>query len=177
MKRSRRTRADDLVPPVLPLIRMHVLDDGTMQVTVDGAPYRPPDFAPAWRRDSFSRIIDTITQQRTSGARVEVIESDGHTFTDLIAPTRRSATSTHAQATPATPDVPATPEPAKASLTAGGFLPGEGVAIAIVVHFARAGADGTCAAVFDRRQFTGTPTHEALLFGTSSGAVARGVPG
>ena len=39
------------VPIVLPHVVMQVAGDGTMTVTVDGAPHLPEPFAPPWRRD------------------------------------------------------------------------------------------------------------------------------
>jgi len=78
MKKSRRSVPEiPDVPPVLPVMRMVVYEDGSMQVSIDGVPYLPPEYSPGWRRESFPRIIEAVTQQRSSGVRVEVTEAGG----------------------------------------------------------------------------------------------------
>lgn len=58
------------MPVVLPHVVMTVTEDGTMTVTVDGAPHEPEPFAPLWRRDSFPHILDQLTEQRRCPVRV-----------------------------------------------------------------------------------------------------------
>lgn len=180
MKNSRRPVPEPLtVPPVLPVIRMIVQADGSLQVSIDGVPYLPPEYAPAWRRESFPRIIEAITQQRTTGIRVEVTETDGRTYTDLIAPTR-SVTQPQPEAQPQPHQVPrevhAQQRPQVVQLAGSGFTPGEGVAVAIIVAYTDTAPDGICRAIFDPRQFAGTPANEAILLGSISGTIVVGTP-
>lgn len=181
MKRSRTTGTENVpVPPVLPVVRMTVQPDDTMQVTLDGAPYPPPDYAPAWRRDAFAWIIDAITKQLGVGIRVEVIEADGRTFTDIITPSRQATQPP--QQTSGQPETElsegqsAAVQPQYVQLTGSGFIAGEAVAVAIIVAYADATPDGICRATFDTRQFAGTPTNEAVLIGSISGTFAVGRP-
>lgn len=180
MKNSRRPNPEhSTVPPVLPVARMVVQADGSMQVTIDGAPYLPPEYAPTWRRESFPRIIEAITQQRSTGVRVEVTEADGRTFTDLIAPTRRPTQPTpHSQPQPqlVPREAHAQHQPQVVQLAGSGFIPGEGVAVAIIVAYADTAPDGICRVTFDPRQFAGTPANEAILLGRISGTIALGTP-
>lgn len=77
------------VPVVLPRVVMVLAANGTMTVTVDGAPHGPEPFAPPWRRESFAHVVDQLTTQHRSPLRVEVHEADGTVFTDIITPPGR----------------------------------------------------------------------------------------
>ncbi len=50
-KRDHSRRTD----PTAVMVRIVVAGDGTLTVTVDGAPYLPPEYSPPWRRASFPR--------------------------------------------------------------------------------------------------------------------------
>ena len=92
-RREIRAQQQQGQPPVsLPLVVATVDTGGALTVTVDGAPFAPEAFAPAWLRSDFGRIMDRITDQRRTPVRVEVHESDGTSFTDIItpSPSRRS---------------------------------------------------------------------------------------
>lgn len=174
MKSSRRIRPDSSgVPPVLPLVRMVVQEDGTMHVTVDGAPFPPPAYAPAWRRESFPTIIDHLTKQCTIGIRIEVVEVTGQVYTEYITPTRKNP---HPELEPVPQQEPVAAAPVPVQLAGSGFVPGEGIAVAIIVGYTSAGPDGIGRALFDPRQFTGTPTNEAILMGSISGTLTLGTP-
>lgn len=156
------------VPIVLPHVVMQVAGDGTMTVTVDGAPHLPEPFAPPWRRDSFAAVLDRLTDQRRSPVRVEVREADGTVFTDLITPSRR-------RAVPEPPGRPAAPAPLPV-LYGDGFVPGEDVAIAVVIAHGDAAPDGTMRGLIEAAQLAASPTREVILLGRVSGAVTIGHP-
>ena len=156
------------VPIVLPHVVMQVAGDGTMTVTVDGAPHLPEPFAPPWRRDSFAAVLDRLTDQRRSPVRVEVREADGTVFTDLITPSRR-------RAVPEPPGRPAAPAPLPV-LSGDGFVPGEDVAIAVVIAHGDAAPDGTMRGLIEAAQLAASPTREVILLGRVSGAVTIGHP-
>ncbi|MGP5735657.1 hypothetical protein [Candidatus Corynebacterium faecigallinarum] len=167
--------AGEEVPVVLPQVVMIVGDDGAMTVTVDGTPYEPEEFAPPWRRESFPVILDTLTGQRRAPVRVEVHESDGSTFTDIVTP--RPPTRAPAETTPQ----PAATQDAGARLVevAGeGFVPGEDVAVAVIVRHASATATGTARHLLDQAELGPDGRGEVLLFGRISGTavIVGGLP-
>ncbi|WP_270242168.1 hypothetical protein [Rothia kristinae] len=168
-KRSSDERAADgeMVPVVLPHVVMGVAEDGTMTVAVDGVPYLPEPFAPPWRRESFAQVLDQLTGQRRSPVRVEVREADGTVFTDIITPSRRRTVAEP----PAKPAVPVLPV-----LYGEGFVPGEDVAVAVVIAHGDAGPDGTMRGLIEAAQLAASPTREVILLGRVSGAVTIGHP-
>lgn len=162
----------EAAPVVLAHVLMDVSGDGTMAVTVDGAPVDPPEFAPAWRREDFTRILDQLMGQFQSPLRVEVREADGTTFTDIITP------STHRPGPPPrpAPPIPAPPAPKVAVATGEGFLPGEDVAVAVVIAHGDAAPDGTVRAHVIAEQVAASPTREVILLGRVSGTLTIGHP-
>ena len=155
------------VPIVLPHVVMQVAGDGTMTVTVDGETHQPESFAPPWRRDSFATVLDRLTDQRRSPVRVEVREADGSVFTDIITPSRRRSV----------PEPPTKPAPSPLPVLYGdGFVPGEDVAIAVVIAHGDAAPDGTMRGLIGVAQLAASPTREVILLGRVSGAVTIGHP-
>lgn len=163
-RRSRRRstgQQSDPAPVLLPHTLVSVSEAGTLDVTVDGAPYPPPEGRP-WTRAEFGDVLDAITQDRTSAVRVEVHESDGTVFTDLLRPHIRPQTHT----TPPTPETPPPVRrgkhakdklrPAPVQVTADGLVPGEDVVVAVILTRTRATAD-------DNTDGTGAGTARALL--------------
>lgn len=157
------------VPVVLPHAVFTVHDDGTMTVTVDGAPHEPEPSVPPWRRESFPAIVDALTDQRRIPIRVEIHETDGAAFTDIITPARRP----HA--------APQSEPPRRAALAlvtvrGGGFVPGEDVAVAVVVAHSDAAPDGTARGLLTPDLLAASPTGEVILLGRVSGALTVGHP-
>lgn len=161
------TAEETEVPVVLPHVIMEVAEDGTMTLTVDGVPYLPEPLAPPWRRDSFATVLDRLTEQRRSPVRVEVREADGRVFTDIITPSRRRA----APEPPAKAAVPVLPV-----LFGDGFVPGEDVAVAVVIAHGDAAPDGTMRGLIEAAQLAATPTREVILLGRLSGTMTIGHP-
>lgn len=154
------------VPVSIPLVVLDVHEDGTVSVTVDGKPLVPEPFAPPWRRSSFGQIIDRATNDRTTAARVEVRESDGTSFTDIITPRRRRA----ARPKPET-EQPA-PHPVFHTVEGAGFVPGEDVAVAVITGHTDASGTGAACALIDPAQLALDASGgivEVLLFGRISG--------
>ncbi|SBN96591.1 Hypothetical protein PFR_JS12-1_2208 [Propionibacterium freudenreichii] len=161
------------MPAVLPQVVMSVRDDGTMTVTVDGTVFGPPPFAPPWRRDAFAQILDEFTDQRRCPVRVEVREADGTMFTDIITPSARRRADPEPE--PAPPPT-MTEAPGLLGLSSEGFVPGEDVAIAIVLAYTDAGPDGAVRGVLTAEQAGASPTREIVLLGRVSGTLAIGHP-
>lgn len=156
------------VPVSIPLVVLDVHEDGTVAVAIDGKPLAPEPFAPPWRRSSFSQIIDRATNDRTTAVRVEVRESDGTSFTDIIAPRRRRAPQPKPEA-----EKPAS-GPVFLTVEGDGFVPGEDVAVAIITGHTDAAGTGAARALIDPAHVSHHDSGgvvEALLFGRISGTV------
>lgn len=172
MSRRREIRAkqqQNRPPVILPLVVVAVEPDGALSVTVDGTPLKPEPFAPGWVRSDFGRIMDQITDQRRSAVRVEVRESDGTSFTDIITPgTRRRRT----EPQPPSTDEPTSQERAAAKLveiTADGFISGEDVGVAVIIAHTDAAHTGNARALLEAAQLAASPTGEVVLIGRVSG--------
>ena len=175
------------VPPVLPVISMTIATDGTMAVAVDGVPFEPPQFGPAWVRSSFAAVIDTVMEERGSPVRVLVYETDGTVFTDLVTRPLQGSFTPNAQ--PHTREdelakrthiadafidaVPLIPPP-HAALGEEGFLPGEDVAVAIIVRHTKASADGSARALLEPGVCQCSADGEVVLVGRTSGTCVIG---
>ncbi|WP_022883074.1 hypothetical protein [Gryllotalpicola ginsengisoli] len=169
---SVRRDEDSTVPVVLPQVIITITGAGRMTVTVDGLPFEPEPFAPPWQREDFARVLDQLTEQRRSPVRVEVREADGSAFTDIITPTRRRR-----------PEPDPAPEPAAGraapelvALHGEGFVPGEDVAIAVVIAHSDAAPDGTVRGPMTADQLAASPTREVILLGRVSGKLTNGHP-
>ncbi|WFP16564.1 hypothetical protein [Citricoccus muralis] len=164
---------DDATAPVeLPHVLVTVAEDGTLAATVDGTPFPPPD-AGAWTRATFGPLMDAITKDRTIAVRVEVRESDGSVFTDILR-TRKPRRAVAPSENP----VPETRRsrharrvPRLAEVTADGFVPGEDVAVATIVSHTDATGTGEARALIDLDDLP-DGTHEVILFGRISGTLA-----
>lgn len=169
----------------VPVVEFTVNGDGTMTVTIDGAPHTPAPFAPPWRRESFPAILDALTARLQTPVRVHVREADGETFTDIITPPRTRHTEHPAASVTSSPpavSLPDTTVPAAArmpvvhQMAGGGFVPGEDVAVAIIHAHSDAGSDGTARALLTPDQLATSPTGEIILFGRISGTLVIGRP-
>lgn len=168
-----RVAEEITVPAVLPQVVMSVRDDGTMTVTVDDTVFGPPPFAPPWRRDAFAQILDELTDQRRCPVRVEVREADGTMFTDIVTPGARRRADPEPEPGPPPAVMGA---PGFLGLSGEGFVPGEDVAIAIVLAHTDAGPDGAVRGVLTAEQAGASPTREIVLLGRVSGTLAIGHP-
>ncbi len=105
---------------------------------------------------------------------MEVRESDGTSFTDIIAPRRRRAPQPKPEA-----EKPA-PLPVFFTVEGDGFVPGEDVAVAVITGHTDAAHTGTARALIDPAQLTtdrASGLVEVLLFGRVSGTtLVRRVP-
>lgn len=189
--RRRRARRETIeqqskanVPPVLPVVTMTVQPDATMCVAVDGEPLGPPTFAPPWQRHSFAQIISEVIEQRHSPVRVVVHELDGTDYTDIVtAPLHPSSLDpSELEQPPASTvgDAPAPDAPDPSHLLAlqndEGFVPGEEVAVAVIIRHAGAGAEGAARALIEPELLELSPTREVILLGRVSGTCVVGHP-
>jgi len=168
-RREIRAQQQSQPPVTLPLVVVTVETGGTLTVTVDGAPFAPEAFAPAWRRSDFGRIMDRITDQRRTPVRVEVHESDGTSFTDIItpSPSHRTRPEPETANTETALDAPSAPQ--LVEVTAEGFIPGEDIGVAIIVTHTGASHTGHARALLEAAQFDASSTGEVVLIGRVSG--------
>lgn len=152
------------MPIALPHLVVQVGPTGLLTVTLDGASFPFADGVP-WTRSGFGELLDTVTEHRRISVRVEVQETDGSTFTDIIPPLRP-------RPLPALTPIASSPVPVATELlevTGAGFVPGEDVAVAIVVATADASGTGRVRALIDTRQ--PSDAGEVILFGRISGTI------
>lgn len=160
-------------PPIIhvPHVRVAVAPDGALSVTVDGAPFTAPEALRPLRRDTFGALADHLTAALDSPIRVEVHEADGSTFTDILTPPRRR--SRFAAPEPAFPQQASAPAAAVPAVlfevSADGFVPGEDVALAVIVAHSDAGPTGHGRALLQHHLLELAPTREVLLLGRISG--------
>jgi len=170
-------------PVVLPHVVITVTENGALDVTVDGTRFPPPAAGSEWTRGTFGPLLDAVTKDRTIAVRIEVREVDGTVFTDLIR-SRKPAPS------PPTDDDPAAPAtrrarrtkqpPVLVEVTGDGFVPGEDIAVAVIVSHTDATGTGAARALLDKRQLDAVLPEgpgEVVLYGRVSGTtVVRRVP-
>lgn len=164
------------VPVDLPNVVVTVAADGTLTAAVDGIA-RPQPSAGAWTRATFGPLMDEITKDRTVSVRVEVRECDGEVFTDIIHARKPTPPSRAAEQEP----VPGTRRGRRAAapralrlmeVEGEGFVPGEDVAVAIIVDHTDATVAGTARALVDVDELPHGSTGEVILFGRISGTTA-----
>ncbi|WP_345542835.1 hypothetical protein [Microbacterium jejuense] len=168
---------------------MTIATDGTMTVTIDGTPLEPPRFSPPWVRSSFAAVIDSVLEDRGSPVRVLVYEADGTVFSDLITrPLQRELDPTapppQREESPVGPVhgadalIDAAPfiAPPRVVLGDDGFIPGEDVAVAIIVRHTKAAADGSARALLEPGICQVSVTGEVVLVGRISGTCVIGDP-
>lgn len=178
---SEETSTGQAVPPVLPVVRVTVLAADQVEITVDDELLMsgPID------RASLGRVLGAIVTDRGVPVRVELSEADGRRFSDIITPVpRRSefappeevpppqSATTHVSAPADASTVSPWAPPRLHRIEAAGFIPGEDVAVAIIVRSSSADPQGTAHALVDETEL---PEHGlgVLLFGFISGTIHR----
>ncbi len=156
------------MPVVLPLLVVTVTETGTLDVTLDGEAFPAPEDAPPWSRASFGRLLDAATRERVISVRVEVHETDGTSFTDLIPAKPRRTPPAAPEPAPETDDESAMP--GLIEVAAGGFVAGEDIDACLVLASTAATGDGTARVLFDPANLP-TGTGMVLLVGRISGHV------
>jgi hypothetical protein len=160
------------LPSVLPVVTMTVQPDASLSVAVDGRRFDPPAFSPRWQRHSFAEIINEVMEQRRSPVRVVINEQDGSVYTDIVTQPIRdtppSGPSEPRTAVMAAPDV-AMPAPLLAVQGDEGFVPGEQVAVAVIIRHTVAQSEGSARSLVEPGFLELSPTREVILLGRVSG--------
>lgn len=118
------------VPPVLPQVTVSVDEAGRLDVRLDAEPYAADK---TLERSDLQRIITAIATDLASPVRVEVHETDGAVFTDIITPDDQ----------PPIEDPAPEPPPAADTFSATGFTPHAPVVVTVIVAHETADATGT----------------------------------
>ena len=164
------------VPVDLPNVVVTVAADGTLTAAVDGIAHPQPS-AGAWTRATFGPLMDEITKDRTVSVRVEVRECDGGVFTDIIharrpTPPVRVVAQAPVPGTRRGRRAAAPRAPRLMEVEGEGFVPGEDVAVAVIVSHTDAAGAGTARALVDLDDLPPDATGEVILFGRISGTTA-----
>jgi hypothetical protein len=165
----------DETPVSLPLATITVDPYDVLTVTLDGAEYPPPSPTAPWTKGRFGELLDVLTADRTRTIRVDVHESDGSTFTDIIRAAR----------TPRSEAIDESPAPRRArhrhapetiEVTGAGFQPGEEVTVAVVRSTVEATAAGSVRMTLDLGELPAGGADILMVGNTSSRVVSRRVP-
>lgn len=153
-----------MVPPVLPQILLEAINSDTLIATVNGDKLS----ATPIRRSEITQSLTELVARLGSPTRVEVRELDGSVHADILtapAPQPRS---------PFAPphDTPtAVALPSLLEFAADGFVPGEDVALALVLRHSSAGSTGAARAILNRGEKP-VVTGEVILLGRISGTAS-----
>ncbi|MFF0710654.1 MULTISPECIES: hypothetical protein [Gordonia] len=164
---------DDTETPVeLPQVLITVAADGTLTATVDGRLFPSPEET-AWTRATFGSLMDAITKDRTIAIRVEVRESDGSVFTDILhtRKPRRAAALPESRVPETRRSRHARQMPRLIEITAEGFVPGEDVAVATIISHTDATGTGEARALIDLDDLPEGHSHDVILLGRISGTL------
>lgn len=170
------TSVDGTEPPLvdLPLAVVTVKEMGAVSATFDGIEVPPPIYAEHWSRAQFGELLDTLTRQRSRSIRLEVRESDGSVFTEIIHAGRGTAEATDVATQSASqPDSRRARRdraPRLVEITGDGFIQGEEVLVAIPVSTAEGDASGVARVVIDLDQLV-NQAREVALIGYLSGRI------
>jgi hypothetical protein len=154
-----------VVPAVLPQILLEAVNADILIVTVNGDRLA----ATPIRRDEITKTVTELVARLASPTRVEIRELDGSVHADILTPPAPEPRSPFA---PPEDDAPApVTMPNLVEFTADGFVPGEDVALALILCHTSAGPTGTARSLVDR----GEPprvTGEVILLGRISGTAS-----
>lgn len=159
--RRRCKPADDHpLPTTIPIVAAEADQRGGPIPRVDGVRFRPEPIA----RAAFSSLLDEAVRKRGTTLRVQGRESDGASYTDLLAPPVRIEPDP-VHAAPQAEDLAAAEATALLEVTGARFVLGEKVALAPILAHAPTRGDGTVRSLV---KFDGSVA-ELLVYGRVSG--------
>lgn len=158
------------VPAVLPLVvfETHESDQLVMTVNGDKSTVETLD-----RNDIGTRLSELMAGFGVP-TRVEIHEQDGTVHADILQPPPKP---TEQDESPELGELEhprgrRRKQPDLVELEATGFVPGEDVAVAVVLRHGSAGPDGRARALIDRTEIPGADGAEVVLLGRISGTTA-----
>ena len=165
----------DESPVSLPLATITVDPYGVLTVSLDGADYPPASPTAPWTKSRFGELLDILTADRTRTIRVEIHESDGSTFTDIIRAARTPRPEPATQS-PAPRRARHRHAPETIEVTGAGFQPGEDVTVGLVRSTVEATAAGTVRVTLNLGELPTGGADIVLVGTTSARVVTRRVP-
>lgn len=162
MRRHRSTAP--VVPAVLPQVVVTVAEGGGMRVTLDGAEQAGGPLTDT----ELGSLLASLAERVGGPIRVEVHDPDGTCYADILQPPPTAAPAPALET--ATDDGLSAEAP---MLSAGGFLPGETVAVAPVAMTVTADRHGTITVALPGDLPAGG---EVIVFGTVSATTLSSTP-
>jgi len=164
------------VPPVLPIVRVFVRSDDDVKVSVDGEVQVSGPIS----RSALGQVVSAIVAERGVPVRVELTEADGRQFADIVLPEPARSVFAPPPTAPAPTPVPPPPASSPVGVTppllyrvsGEGFVPGEDVAVAVIVRATSADQEGIAQALVDSRELP-EQAGGVLLFGYISGTLTH----
>lgn len=157
------------VPAVLPLVVFEAGESDQLVMTVNG----DKATAAVVNRGEVGRVLTELMARFATPARVEVHEQDGTVHVDIVQPPPpplEEPDEVDASTPPADAQAPELSE-----LCAGGFVPGEEVAVAVVARATSADPEGEARVVLNRSHLSTDPEgSEVVLVGRISKTAAFG---
>lgn len=166
---SHADRSSD-TPIALPLAVVTVGELEAITVTIDGFAFTPKSPDAEWSRSRFDDVLDAITENHGRTVRVEIHESDGSVFTDIIRAVRAEPAKPEPVAAVATRQVRRRQTLQMIEVTGHGFVPGEDIAVMIPISTSEGTADGGARTLVDLSHLAGDVA-EVMLVGRISGNV------
>ncbi|MFV4914036.1 hypothetical protein PFZ49_10905 [Microbacterium lacticum] len=159
---SGTSKSGVVAPAVLPQILLEAVNADTLVVTVNGNRLA----AAPIRRDEITTTVTELVARLGSPTRVEVRELDGSVHADILTPPASEPRSPFAP--PEHDAAKPVAVPSLLEFTADGFVPGEDVALALILRHSSAGPTGTARTLVDRGEKP-VITGEVILLGRISG--------
>lgn len=172
---SQSTKDQNLEPPTIELPRavVTVSEMGVLSAAFDGIDVPPPIDTDHWNRARFGQLLDALTLERSRSIRLEVHESDGSVFTEIIH-AKRSGTGTDSRPeenrAPQTRRARRSAPPRLIEISGRGFIPGEDITVALTISSAESNVTGLGRAAIDLNQL-GSDATEVVMVGRISGAI------
>lgn len=154
--------ADPEVPVVLPHVVVTAQEHGRLNVVLDGAPVTNAPIG----SHALGTLLDEILRTRGVPVRVEIRDADGTSYTDVLTPPPSSPGPESGDAT-VNSDDEGTAGPRLIEVTADGFVPGEDVALAVILRHSSATGTGAVRHLLDERELASGS--EVVVFGRISG--------
>jgi hypothetical protein len=159
-------------PPEDPEVLVAIAADGLALIDLDGHRIAGPV-----DRAELGQALTLVAEQHPGPHRLRIREADGSVYVGSL-PAAPSPTVSSPLVIPPPPSLPggAVSDASQLFAVGGdGFVPGEDVALAVILRLSSAGPSGSARALVTGEEAPGGPG-DVLLFGLTSGTVHRGTP-
>lgn len=157
-------------PLLIPVAVITIGEIGVVDAVLNGDTVAPPGGSTEWTRAQFGELLDVLTLGRKRTIRIEVRESDGSIFTDIIHAVRKESIAVKVEQLASTRRARHRPTHQLFEITGSGFIPGEDITVALVVSSAEGSSDGNARALVDLSRLVDHRS-EIMLIGRVSGVI------